>query len=71
MSAKRLLVSLDENLFHEIENLAKVNRVSLSKIAKNLIISSLELEEDKAIAKLADKRLEDTREWISHVDAWK
>lgn len=71
MAAKRLLVSLDESVFDEISNLAKINRESLSKIAKDLIISSLELSEDKVFAKLADDRLENTKNWCSHEDAWK
>jgi len=71
MAAKRLLVSLDENIFDEIEKLAKISQESLSKIAKNLIISSLELEEDLIFAKLADERVGNTKEWISHTEVWK
>lgn len=32
---------------------------------------SLELEEDKTFAELADKRLNDTKKWVSHDEAWK
>lgn len=71
MPAKRLLVSLDEEVFQEIVNLAKSNNESSSKVAKDLIMSSLELQEDKLFAKLADKRIADTKEWINHKDAWK
>ncbi len=71
MAAKRLLVSLDERVFSEIEKLAKLSHESLSKVAKNLIVSSLELEEDLMLAKLADERVSSTKEWISHIEAWK
>ncbi|MFP3017942.1 MAG: hypothetical protein ACEY3E_03370 [Candidatus Tisiphia sp.] len=71
MAAKRLLVSLDEKIFDEIAGLAKINNESLSKVAKDLIITSLELQEDKILAKLADERIGNTREWISHTDTWK
>ncbi|MEY4464301.1 MAG: hypothetical protein RLZZ81_1272 [Pseudomonadota bacterium] len=71
MVAKRLLVSLDEKVFNEITTLAKINKSSSSKIAKELIISSLELEEDAFFSKLADKRLEETKHWIKHEDFWK
>jgi hypothetical protein len=71
MAAKRLLVSLDEKIFDEIAGLAKINNESLSKVAKYLIITSLELQEDKILAKLADERIGNTREWISHTDTWK
>lgn len=46
MTAKRLLVSLDEKTFDDITNLAKINKLSSSKIAKKLIMDSLDLEED-------------------------
>lgn len=71
MAAKRLLVSLDEKVFDEITHLAKINKSSSSKIAKELIISSLELEEDIFFSKLADERLKETKHWIKHEDFWK
>lgn len=71
MAAKRLLVSLDEEIFNEIVDLAKANKASSSKIAKDLIVSSLALQEDKLFAKLADDRISNTKEWISHIDVWK
>ena len=71
MAAKRLLVSLDEKIFDEIVDIAKINNDSLSKVAKDLIITSLELQEDKILAKLADERIGNTKEWISHTNTWK
>ena len=71
MTAKRLLVSLDEEVFNAVTDLAKASDESLSKTAKNLIVSSLELQEDKVFAKLADERINNTKEWFSNQDAWK
>lgn len=71
MTAKRLLVSLDEKTFDDITNLAKINKLSSSKIAKKLIMDSLGLEEDMYFSRLADKRLEETKHWIKHEDFWK
>ncbi len=71
MAAKRLLVSLDEEIFNEIAGFAKVNNESLSKVARDLIITGLELQEDKVFAKLADERIRNTKKWVSHADAWK
>ncbi|WP_395476770.1 hypothetical protein [Rickettsia endosymbiont of Pantilius tunicatus] len=71
MTAKRLLVSLDEKTFDDITNLAKINKLSSSKIAKKLIMDSLDLEEDMYFSRLADKRLEETKHWIKHEDFWK
>ena len=71
MAAKRLLVSLEEDVFNEITYLAKTNKESLSRIAKDLIVNSLDLQEDKTFAKLADERIANTKEWVSHKEAWK
>ncbi len=71
MTAKRLLVSLDEQVFSEIEKLAKLSHESLSKVAKDLIVSSLELKEDLMLSRLADERISNTKEWVSHIEAWK
>jgi hypothetical protein len=71
MAAKRLLVSLDEAIYNEIVDLSKKNQESFSKIAKDLIVESLELQEDKAFSKLSEERLCNTQSWISHDDAWK
>ncbi|MFP3017818.1 MAG: hypothetical protein ACEY3E_02695 [Candidatus Tisiphia sp.] len=40
----------------------KIIYESLSKVAKGLIITSLELQEDKILAKLADERIGNTKE---------
>lgn len=71
MVAKRLLVSLEEEVFNEIATLAKINNKSSSKIAQDLIVASLELQEGKMFSKLADERIKATKNWVSHLDAWK
>ena len=71
MSTKRLLVSLDQNILKEITDLARYNNTSSSKIAGQLIATSLELEEDRLFSNIADKRIKNTKKWISHEDAWK
>lgn len=71
MSAKRLLVSLDQDTLNEITELAHYNNTSSSKIARQLITTSLELQEDKLFSKIADKRIKDTKKWVNHEDAWK
>lgn len=71
MSAKRLLVSLDEDTLSEITELARYNKTSSSKIASQLIATSLELEEDRLFSNIADKRIRNTKKWINNDDAWK
>jgi hypothetical protein len=71
MSAKRLLVSLDQETLSEIIELARYNNTSSSKIASQLIATSLELEEDRLFSNIADKRIQSTTKWVNHEDAWK
>lgn len=71
MSAKRLLVSLDADTLSEITELARYKKTSSSKIASQLIATSLELEEDRLFSNIADKRIRNTKKWINHEDAWK
>ncbi len=71
MISKRLLVSLDKDIFDKIENLAHLRHKSLSSVAKELILYSLDLEEDQFFSKKADERLKKISSWTSHEDAWK
>ena len=71
MPSKRLLVSLDQEILNEITELAQYNKTSSSKIASQLIITSLELQEDRLFSNIADKRIKNTKKWINHEDAWK
>jgi predicted DNA-binding protein len=73
MACKRLLVSLEETIFNDISDIAKINKKSLSVIAKNLIETALEIHEDMYFSKLADKILKEAGEgkhkWISLEEA--
>ena len=71
IAAKRLLVSIEEEILNDISEIAKNNKTSLSKIAADLIKASLEIEEDKLFSKLAGSRLDQTKTWSNHEDAWK
>ena len=68
---KRIQVSLDQDIYDEINNIAKDSHTSSSKVASSLIKASLELQEDKIFSEVADKRCKSTNQWISHEDAWK
>lgn len=75
MASKRLLVSLEETIFNDISDIARINKQSLSMIAKNLIETALEIQEDMYFSKLADKRLREAEQekhkWISHEEVMK
>lgn len=71
MATKRIQVSLDQDIYDEINDLAKYSHTSSSKVASSLIEASLELQEDKIFSEAADKRLKSTNKWVNHEDAWK
>lgn len=68
---KRIQVSLDQDIYDEINNIARDSHTSSSKVASSLIKASLELQEDRIFSEAADKRCKNTSQWISHEDAWK
>jgi hypothetical protein len=71
MTTRRLLVSLDESVFNDIKRFAKITSSSLSKVAGDLINTSLDLEEDAMFTKIAEQRIKETESWVKHEDAWK
>ena len=71
MSTKRIQVSLEQDIYDEIADLAKHSHTSSSKVASSLIKASLELQEDRMFSEAANKRLKSTNKWVSHEEAWK
>ena len=70
MSIPRIQVTLDEQSSGLLSVLAAERHVSKSAMAALLIREALELEEDKALSALSERRLEQTKGWVSHADAW-
>lgn len=66
----RIQVTLDKDTNAMLIALAESKECSVSAAASNLIMEALELHEDMALSKLADKRLKETKKWISHEEAW-
>ena len=52
-------------------SLAKKEHKSISSLIRELILESLERREDMALSELADRRLEESGETVSHEDVWK
>lgn len=71
MASKRIMVSVDDDTFEHLEALAKVKKVSLSQISKDLIRNRLEDEDELYLSKLADERAKETKYWLSHDEIWK
>lgn len=67
---KRINLSVDDQLYSELENLRKIKGApSLSSIVIELAKSALELEEDLYFAKLAEER--ENEGTLTHSQVWK
>jgi hypothetical protein len=67
---RRLNISLSKEVETLVATLAKRDRVPEATKVSELLLSSLALEEDKAISLLADQRLEKKSKKLSHSDVW-
>jgi hypothetical protein len=66
----RIQVTLDKDTNAMLAAFAAHKECSLSAAASKLIEEALELQEDMALSTWGDKRLKETKEWISHDEVW-
>lgn len=68
----RINVVLEEPLYHNIEQLAKRDGVSLSLKVRDLVKEALEIEEDITLAKFAEKREKSLKKktGLKHDEVW-
>ena len=68
----RINIVVDPPVYEQIEQLAERRGVSLSMVARDLIRDALVMEEDVALAELADEREATLREdsALSHEEVW-
>ncbi len=66
----RIQVTLDADTNALLASFALQSERSLSSSAAVLIREALELHEDALLAKHADRRMKQTKRWVSHKDAW-
>lgn len=67
---KRINISVSSDVEKAIESLAKRDEVPVATKAAQLVRNALEIEEDFALAKLADERLRTEKEWFTHEEVW-
>jgi hypothetical protein len=70
MAIPRIQITLDEHSSGLLNFLAAERHLSKSAMAALLIREALELQEDKALSELGERRLAQTKNWISHTDVW-
>ena len=71
----RLNITLESSESLLLSTLAKKQQMSVSSLAKKLILEALDRHEDMVLSKIADERMEEaegkSQNMISHEDAWK
>jgi hypothetical protein len=67
----RLNVTFDHATASVLADLAKEEHISISSLAKELILEALERREDLALSSLAKLRDKRTQKYVKHKDAWK
>ncbi len=68
---QRVNITLEDELFLVLKNMADKAKQSLSSISIDLIKKSLEREEDIYFSKVADNRLSHKHKRVVHSKAWK
>lgn len=68
---KRLNITLSEEMDRDIQTLARRDNVPKATITAKLIREALELQEDIALAKIAEERMRNhDGRWLSHEEVW-
>jgi hypothetical protein len=70
-SKRRISIVSDDQLFHELEAVARRRRRPVASVTVELLRRALELEEDAHFSRVADERLAGKEKRISHSRAWK
>lgn len=68
---KRINACFDKITYETLEEQAKRRNMSLSRLVERYTRIALEQEEDKALAKLLDKRLQEATKWVPLEEAFK
>ena len=66
----RFNVTMEPHEEKDLVSLAKKEHKSISALIRELVLESLERREDMALSALADQRLKESEETVSHKDVW-
>lgn len=67
---ERILVTLTPDMAEAVTAIAKREKTPRATVAARLMRNALEDEEDRYLAALGDKRLKETKKWLSHEEVW-
>ena len=66
----RLNITIPKEIADILSKKATRNKMSLSKVALDLLLDALERDEDIYFSKIAEGRENSNKKWISHNKAW-
>ena len=67
----RINVTMPPDIAATLAKKAGMNKMSVSRMALNLIMDAMERDEDIYFSEIAELRERSTKIWIAHSDAWK
>ncbi len=67
---KRINLTVEDNLFENLQRLAKKENASVASISHSLLERALELHEDKYFSEVGENRLLKKGIRIAHKDMW-
>ena len=67
----RINITVPEDVAVILRNKARRQKEPVAKTALKMIMDAMEADEDIYFSQLGDKRLLETKEWLSHEEVWK
>jgi predicted DNA-binding protein len=71
IKSERVNLALNKSVLDSLLVLSKKKKKTITTITREMVELGLELEEDKALSKIADERIAKTKKWIPHEEFWK
>ena len=66
----RVNVVMEKPLYAAVNEIAKERGISMSMVVRDLIREAIELQEDQALASIAETREASLKKALSHEDVW-
>ena len=67
----RINITIEKDIARLLTRVARKKGISVSSLAKELLLEALDLQEDMVFSAIADARLARNEKRIKHSDAWK
>ena len=67
---KRINLTVEDNLFENLQRLAKKENASVASVSHDLLERALELREDQYFSEVGESRLTKKGKRVAHKDVW-